>query len=120
MRSHISVHRATSKYFSNSFIFKNKIEKEGLPGDSTPDLGAGGRGFSIFQLRVVTAFLSQREDWAHSPAILAQQSEHARPRTPSIPSSVMMGTMTRAANGSAHHKPKKALSSKPTRRIDDR
>jgi hypothetical protein len=31
MRSHISVHRATAKYFSNSFIFKNKIEKEGLP-----------------------------------------------------------------------------------------
>jgi hypothetical protein len=44
MRSHISVHRATSKYFSNSFIFKNKIEKEGLPGNSTPDLGAGGPG----------------------------------------------------------------------------
>ena len=45
MRSHISVHRATSKYFSNSFIFKNKIEKEGLPGNSTPDLGAGGPEF---------------------------------------------------------------------------
>ena len=45
MRSHISVHRATTKYFSNSFIFKNKIEKEGLPRDSTPDLGAGGPRF---------------------------------------------------------------------------
>lgn len=42
MRSHILVHCATTKYFSNSFIFKNKIEKEGLPRDSTPDLGAGG------------------------------------------------------------------------------
>ena len=31
MRSHISVHRATTKYFSNSFVFKTKIEKEGLP-----------------------------------------------------------------------------------------
>jgi len=40
MRSHISVHRATTKYFSNSFIFKNKIEKEGLPRDSPAGLGA--------------------------------------------------------------------------------
>ena len=45
MRSHISVHRATTKYFSNSFVFKNEIEKEGLPGDITPDLGAGGPEF---------------------------------------------------------------------------
>jgi hypothetical protein len=41
MRSHISVHRATAKYFSNSFVFKTEIEKEGLPGDITPALGAG-------------------------------------------------------------------------------
>jgi hypothetical protein len=27
MESHISVHRATTKYFSNSFVFKNEIEK---------------------------------------------------------------------------------------------
>ena len=40
MRSHISVHRATTKYFSNSFVFKTEIEKEGLPGDITPALGA--------------------------------------------------------------------------------
>jgi hypothetical protein len=45
MRSYISVHRATSKYFPNSFIFKKKFEKEGLPRDSTPDLGAGGPRF---------------------------------------------------------------------------
>src|SRR5437016_7604219 len=45
MRSHISVHRATSKYFSNSFVFKTEIEKEGVPRDSTPDLGAGGPRF---------------------------------------------------------------------------
>ena len=44
MRSHISVQRATTKYFSNSFIFKNKIEKEGLPRDSPAGLGAGGPG----------------------------------------------------------------------------
>ena len=28
MRSHISVHRATTKYFSNSFVFKNEIERK--------------------------------------------------------------------------------------------
>jgi hypothetical protein len=45
MRSHISVHRATTKYFCNSFVFKTKIGKEGLPRDRTPDLGAGGLRF---------------------------------------------------------------------------
>ena len=45
MRGHISAHRATIKYFSNSFVFKTEIEKEGLPGDITPDLGAGGPEF---------------------------------------------------------------------------
>jgi hypothetical protein len=43
MRSHICVHRATTKYFSNSFVFKTEIEKEG--GDITPALGAGGPEF---------------------------------------------------------------------------
>jgi hypothetical protein len=45
MRTHISAHRATIKYFSNSFIFRTEIEKEGLPGDITPALGAGGPRF---------------------------------------------------------------------------
>ena len=45
MRSHISVHRATTKYFSNSFVFKTEIEKEGLRRDITPALGAGGLEF---------------------------------------------------------------------------
>jgi hypothetical protein len=45
MRNHISVHGATTKYFSNSFVFKKQIEKEGLPRDKTPDLGAGGFSF---------------------------------------------------------------------------
>src|SRR6266404_4060272 len=31
MRSHICVHRATTKYFSNSFVFNTEIEKEELP-----------------------------------------------------------------------------------------
>jgi len=45
MRSHICLHHATTKYFSNSFVFKNKIEKEGLPRDSPAGLGAGGPEF---------------------------------------------------------------------------
>jgi hypothetical protein len=45
MRSHIYVRRATAKYFSNSFVFKTEIKQEGLPKDSTPDLGAGGPEF---------------------------------------------------------------------------
>ena len=45
MRSHIFVHRATAKYFPNSFLFKNEIEKEGLPRDVTPVLGAGSPEF---------------------------------------------------------------------------
>jgi hypothetical protein len=45
MRSHISVHPRTTKYFSNSFVVKTKIEKEGLPKDSPAGLGAGGPRF---------------------------------------------------------------------------
>jgi hypothetical protein len=45
MRSHIFVHRATTKYFSNTFVFKNEIEKEGLLRDITPALGAEGPRF---------------------------------------------------------------------------
>ena len=33
------------KYFSNSLVFKNGIEKEGLPRDSPAGLGAGGLRF---------------------------------------------------------------------------
>jgi hypothetical protein len=45
MRSHISVHPVTTKYFSNSCVFKTKIEKEGLPRGSPAGLGAGGPEF---------------------------------------------------------------------------
>jgi len=45
MRSHNSAHHATTKYFSNSFVLKNNIEKEGLPGGSPAGLGAGGPEF---------------------------------------------------------------------------
>lgn len=33
---------ATTKCFSDSFVFKTKIEKEGLPRDDKPDSGACG------------------------------------------------------------------------------
>jgi hypothetical protein len=46
MRRHMCVHLATTKYFSNSFVFKNKIEKEGLPSDGPAGLGAGGPEFN--------------------------------------------------------------------------
>ena len=45
MRSHISVHHATTKHFSNSFVFKIELGKEGLPGDSPAGLGVGGPRF---------------------------------------------------------------------------
>jgi len=54
MRSHISVHGATTKFCDNPFVFKNAVEKEGLPRDSTPDLGAGGRGFESRQFQVMS------------------------------------------------------------------
>jgi hypothetical protein len=43
MRSHISLHQATTKYFSNLLVFKNKIEKEGLPSDSRLELDVYGK-----------------------------------------------------------------------------
>ena len=46
MGSHILVHGATTKFCDKPFIFKSEIEKEGLPRDSTPDLGAGGPGLN--------------------------------------------------------------------------
>jgi hypothetical protein len=45
MRSHISARPATTNYFSNSFVFKTPIEKEGLPSDGPAGLGAGGPRF---------------------------------------------------------------------------
>jgi hypothetical protein len=45
MRSNIFVHLATTISFAKPFIFKIEIEKEGLPRDSTLDLGAGGPEF---------------------------------------------------------------------------
>ena len=70
MRSHISVHRATTKYFSKSFVFKTEIEKEGLPRDITPALGAGGPRFK-----------SGRPDQNHLPHFLQliESAVHPQP-----------------------------------------
>jgi hypothetical protein len=43
MRHHIVVHRATTNSLAKSFSFRNKIEEEGLPGDSTPGLEASAQ-----------------------------------------------------------------------------
>jgi hypothetical protein len=42
VRSHISLDRATANYFCNSFVFKNKTKKEGLPSDGPAGLGTDG------------------------------------------------------------------------------
>jgi len=60
MRSHISVHHATVKYYSNSFVFKTEIEKEGLPRDSTPDLGAGVSGSNLDAPTKLFKYLAER------------------------------------------------------------
>ena len=69
MRSHISVHRATTKYFSNSFVFKTEIEKEGLPRGSTSGLGAGGPEFK-----------SRRPDQNHLPYCLQVMKSAVHPK----------------------------------------
>jgi hypothetical protein len=45
MRSHTFIHVATTISFVKPFVFKIKIEKEGLPRDSPAGLGAGGLRF---------------------------------------------------------------------------
>jgi len=45
MRSYTVVHPATTICFVNPFVFKNKIEKEGLPRDGPAGLRAGGPEF---------------------------------------------------------------------------
>jgi hypothetical protein len=64
MRSHIFVHRATTKYFSKSFVFKTEIEKEGLPGDITPALGRRRSRVQISAPRPICVFCfpSLRDD----------------------------------------------------------
>lgn len=47
-------------------------------------------------------------------------SQQVSPRNPSIPSLTIIGTMMSAATGSAHHQPKKALSSSPASKIAER
>src|SRR5258708_29735938 len=45
MRSHFFIHLVTIISFAKPFIFKIKIEKEGLPRDRPAGLGAGGLRF---------------------------------------------------------------------------
>ena len=71
MRRHISVHRATTKYFSNSFVFKTTIEKEGLPRDSTPDLGAGGPRFKSATPRPFLRSFDNGSLWCDSTAAMS-------------------------------------------------
>src|ERR1700737_975040 len=49
-----------------------------------------------------------------------EYSRQALTFNPSIPSFAIMGTIMRAAAGSAHHKPRMALSSNPTSKIAER
>ena len=44
-------------------------------------------------------------------------SQHVSPRRASIPSFAMIGTITSAAMGSAHHQPKSAFSPRPLNKI---
>src|SRR5882762_8984865 len=67
MRSHVLAHSATTKYFSNSLVFKTKIEKEGLPRGSTPALGAGGPRFKSGRPDQFTFFVSHHLE---TPAFL--------------------------------------------------
>jgi len=69
MRSHVSVHRGTTKFCANSFVFKNKIEKEGLPRDTAPALGAGGPEFK-----------SRRPDQNHLPYFLQVMKSTVHPK----------------------------------------
>ncbi len=81
MRGHISVHRATTKYFSNSFVFKTEIEKEGLPRDSTPDLGAGVQSKAIRNVRY------EKESRLRHPDNRSVETEDSRkiPRSRYVP-----------------------------------
>src|ERR1700746_3711152 len=83
MRRHISVHHATTKYFSNPFVFKTRIEKEGLPRDSPAGLGAGGRevkyrpphkniSLFFFRLRKMADRISQ-----FASRLVSESSPHA-------------------------------------------
>lgn len=50
----------------------------------------------------------------------SEHSSQALPCNPSIPSFAMMGTVMRAATGSAHHRPNRVLSSNPASSMPDK
>ena len=80
MRSHICLHHATTKYFSNSFVFKNKIEKEGLPRHSRlawaqggPSSNLGAPTIYFFVFNAMFLMLAASETWVQiqaSPRLL--------------------------------------------------
>jgi hypothetical protein len=82
MRSHISVHRVTTKYFSNSFVFKTEIEKEGLPGDITPAWSTGvlvGVGIEALETRALLVELGMpRRFWVNANRILGEPGAFIR------------------------------------------
>jgi hypothetical protein len=47
-------------------------------------------------------------------------SQHASPRSPSIPSLISHGTINGAARGSAHHQPAAAFATSPSNKVKDR
>ncbi len=102
MWRHISAHRATTKYSSNSFVFKPEIEKEGLPGDITPALGAGGLRFKSGRpdqfISFVYRHLAALAFWCHLPCGLlpGRRSDFA---TYSIPMISMYGNQTKTPGG---------------------
>src|SRR5579883_320007 len=57
-----------------------------------------------------------------APPPFSQGRNHrsGEPLSPSMPSFAMIGTITRAATGSAHHQPSSQLSARPTSRIAER
>ena len=89
MRSHISVHGATTKNFSNSFVFKTEIEKEGLPGDITPALGAGGLRFKSGRpdQNISRVFCSYRKLTSPKTALWISSGRRSRFKSRLIPKS---------------------------------
>jgi len=58
MPSHIFALRPTTKFSAKSFVFRNNGAKEGLKKDNPSGLGAGGRGFCIFNHFPITCCYS--------------------------------------------------------------
>jgi hypothetical protein len=72
-------------------------------------------------LGLIRRIRKQVSPGAHQPKTRSGHcAQHAWPRTPAIPSLAMIGTMTRAAAGSAHHNPHSVFTKRPPSRIAER